>query len=95
MKNNDHRIMPRTPSSLTGVVRSADRSVPRPDRALISNMSMRGAFIETLLHFDVGEMVLFDLLFPRMGQAARITGVVRWCSNCEPQGVGVEMLQVS
>ncbi len=93
MKSHENRNMPRIQTRLPGVVHSSRRESASQD-AVISNMSMRGAFIETCSAFNIGDMIRFEMLFPRKNMAACLYGVVRWCSDATPQVVGVEVVKV-
>ena len=93
MKPENHRATPRIQTCLPGVVHSSAEEAASYN-AVISNMSLRGAFIETCNAFNIGDMIRFEMLFPRKNMAACLYGVVRWCSDATPQVVGVEVVKV-
>ena len=93
MNANEHRTTPRIQTRLPGRVASTQR-VTENHEAVISNMSMRGAFIETPSTFNIGDRIRFEMLFPRKNMAACVVGIVRWCNASSPQGIGVEVVSV-
>ena len=62
-------------------------------KAVTTNVSFGGVFIETDLTFARGDVVAFDI-FSEGKARISVVGVVRWLQE-EPQGIGVELRDIT
>jgi hypothetical protein len=81
----DRRKHPRVPTNLIIKTKVA---------ANILDMSREGGFIITEVPFAVGEIIEFDMFLPGSRIPMEAEGIVRWASDREPHGIGVEFIGI-
>ena len=92
MHGTERRKYPRVQAHLVMGIRLSEL---RTAEALLRNVSLGGAFIETRSHFEPGDQVELTLELPGDTRQRLILAIVRWCWQVPPLGVGVEFIRAN
>ncbi len=98
MPDTEHRRFPRITSDAVSRLRKIDPDPPVEEiEGTVRNLSMGGVFIETSTPFEKGDWLEFTIRLELMGKPRVVDaqGVVRWCQQEAPRGIGVAFTKVS
>jgi c-di-GMP-binding flagellar brake protein YcgR len=86
------RIQMSLAAKLRHVAKTPD---PECTEAVLRNISLGGAFFETVNPFQKGNCVTFEVQLPGINERVTAVGIVRRCQPENPPGIGVEFIHVA